>query len=358
MHDLLWAHTALGIDCGAVVHAPDLSGRAEDGAIRLWQARCLGNLLYAPVSPGFPIWLGRALAEFAPDVLHFHLPNTSAFWALLLPAARRIPWVVHWHADVITPLSSLAMRTAYRAYRPFEQAMLRGAQAVIATSPPYLASSEPLSSWREKCHCIPLGLATDQLPNLSAETHQWAETQWSLATRRVLAIGRLSHYKGFGYLVDAVRHLPEASCLIVGDGEMRCELAAQIASSNAAGRIRLAGRLPLDKLHALIASCEVFCLPSVERTEAFGLVLAEAMAYGKPVVGCAIPGSGVGWVIEDGVNGLLAKPMDGEDLARKIRMALERPEFGVAGLARVTTEFSMERVAERIRGVYCEVLSA
>jgi glycosyltransferase involved in cell wall biosynthesis len=171
----------------------------------------------------------------------------------------------------------------------------------------------------------------------------------------VLAIGRLSHYKGFDYLIDAARHMPEAHCLIVGDGEMRAELLARIEAEHVARNVRLAGRLPAEQLHALLENCEVFCLPSIERTEAFGLVLVEAMARRKPVVACKIPGSGVGWVVRDAITGLLAEPMDAADLAAKIRTALERPELGDAGWTRVKTDFAMAQVAEQIRQVYLKI---
>lgn len=354
MHDLLWGLASSGFECGAMVHTldGDTVGRGEDGSIRLWRARSFGNLLYAPVSPGFALWLNRAIAEFQPDILHLHLPNTSAFWALLLPAARRLPWVVHWHADVITPLSRWTMRVAYRAYRVLEQAVLAHARAIVATSPPYQASSAPLARWQDRCHCIPLGLALDRLPDVGPEARQWAEAQWPVGQRRVLAIGRLSHYKGFDDLVVATRNLPTCHCLIVGDGEMRGDLLARIASAGVAAHVRLTGRLPAALLHALLDSCDVFCLPSVERTEAFGLVLVEAMARKKPVVACRIPGSGVGWVVQEGVNGLLAEPRQPPDLACKIRDALDRPALGLAGFDRANSVFSLAQVVEQTAEIY------
>ena len=64
----------------------------------------IAQLSYAPVSPGFSRAMERMLADFGPDVLHLHLPNTSAFWALKSRRARSIPWVVHWHSDVVGPV--------------------------------------------------------------------------------------------------------------------------------------------------------------------------------------------------------------------------------------------------------------
>lgn len=354
MRDVMVFHAAHGIVSGAVVHA-DTSGKEQIGSLSLWQAACHGNLLYAPISPGFAYWLNRAIDEFKPDVLHLHLPNTSAFWALLLPAARRIPWVVHWHADVITPLSIPALRLAYLAYRPFERAVLRRAKTVIATSPHYLDSSTPLALWRNKCRVIPLGLASSPpAPSPAAQTI--ANQAWLPGKRRLLAVGRLSHYKGFRHLIDAATKLPDVHAIIVGDGEERSALEAQISDLKIGTQVSLAGRLSDDDLSALLASCEVFCLPSVERTEAFGMVLLEAMRMGKPVVACNIPGSGVNWVVEDGKSGYLAHPQDPEDLARMIEKALQHPELGYAGQQRLRQKFAIEVVAQEIANLYAMLL--
>ncbi len=99
----------------------------------IYRAPCYGRLLYAPISPTFPFWLARAIREFQPDLLHLHLPNTSAFWALLVPAARRLPWVIHWHADVVASTIDRRLALAYRLYRPFEQRLLAASRR---SSPP------------------------------------------------------------------------------------------------------------------------------------------------------------------------------------------------------------------------------
>ena len=126
------------------------------------------------------------LAEFRPDVLHLHLPNTSAFWALKSRRARAIPWVVHWHSDVIGPGLDAKLKLFYPLYRPFEQALLKRADAVIATSPPYLESSRALQPFRDKCRVIPLGLDPARLePSATATASVWRND----GRLKVLAVG-------------------------------------------------------------------------------------------------------------------------------------------------------------------------
>jgi len=140
------AQVAAGAEVAALVHARDRSGEGVYAGVRLWRVPTFGSLLYTPLGPTYPLWLGKVLDRFKPDVLHMHLPNPSVFWALFLPAARRLPWVVHWHSDVMVPTQlDWRLSLAYRFYRPFEQAVLSRARRIVATSPPI---SNPVRRWR------------------------------------------------------------------------------------------------------------------------------------------------------------------------------------------------------------------
>src|SRR3989344_1049525 len=144
--DLIKAQRAAGIDAAAVVHGDPEAGDPP------WLTRVPVQLqlVYAPIAMGFRAAVSEAIAT--------HRPNNSALWALTLPSARAIPWVVHWQSDVVVSRIRTTIALAYRLYRPFEQAVLYRAQRIIATSPPYLEASEPLKAWRQKCAFSPLGL--------------------------------------------------------------------------------------------------------------------------------------------------------------------------------------------------------
>lgn len=130
--DLITAQRAQGIDAAALVH-----GNPEpDDPPWLLRVPVQLHLLYAPIAVGFRAALARALVQFQPDVLHLHIPNNSVFWALTLADARAVPWVVHWHSDVVVSRIRTAVALAYRLYRPFEQAVLERTTRIIATSPP------------------------------------------------------------------------------------------------------------------------------------------------------------------------------------------------------------------------------
>jgi glycosyltransferase involved in cell wall biosynthesis len=350
--------TALGDAVCVLVHQRPgrwRGTRETMGGVEVRRAGCLAAALYTPLSPAFPVELARALREFRPDLLHLHFPNPSCFAALMLPAARRLPWIVHWHADVPPDAQDLRLRLAYRAYRPFEQACLARAHAVVATSRAYLEASQPLRDWRAKAHVVPLGVA-DAAP-AAPEPGLWP----GQPRLRLLAVGRLSRYKGFDVLLEALARVREAGLLLVGSGECARELAALAAARNLEGRVRLAGELDDDALARAYAAADALVLPSLDRGEAFGLVLLEAMRAGLPVVASAIPGSGIGEVVVDGGTGRLVAPGDAAGLAAAIDAlgdAALRARLGAAGRARWQERFTLERTLHDVRALYRAALES
>ncbi|MBK7002329.1 MAG: glycosyltransferase [Rhodoferax sp.] len=301
--DLIAAQHATGMQAFALVHGQPLP---EDPPW-LWRVPVQAQLVYAPIALGYRRALRRAIAHFEPDVLHLHMPNNSVFWALTLGMARDIPWVVHWHSDVVVSQIRSALALAYYAYRPFEQAVLAQARRIVATSPAYLQASEPLSHWRHKCAVVPLGLAPPVLVDKDAATH----AAWEPGRLRLLSIGRLAYYKGFETLITSASKLPGVQLLIAGDGELRAPLQALIdRQPGTAARVQLLGAVSEQEKHALLASCDVFCLASRERTEAFGMVLLEAMAHGKPCLVSDLAGSGMAWLVRQAGAGRTCAPQD------------------------------------------------
>lgn len=359
--DLITAQRAQGIDAAALVH-----GQPEpDDPPWLVRVPVQCHLLHAPMAIGFRTALARALKQFQPDVLHLHMPNNSVFWALTLADARALPWVVHWHSDVVVSQIRPAVALAYRLYRPFEQAVLERAVRIIATSPPYLQASEPLQHWYDKCAVIPLGLQLTSAPDTATETTSATEAlarHWQPDTLRLLSIGRLTYYKGFETLIAAVATmpaLPGVELLIAGSGELHGPLQALIDAHTPPGqpaRIRLLGSVSGADKTALLQSCDVFCLASRERTEAFGMVLLEAMAHARPCIVSALAGSGMPWVVESTGAGQLVPVEDIPAWQAAIAQwqqqpALRRP-YGLAGQRALHQRFSIDACAHAVTAQY------
>jgi glycosyltransferase involved in cell wall biosynthesis len=349
--DLITAQRAQGIDAVALVH-----GNPEPNDPP-WLVRVpvQFHLLYAPIAVGFRAALAQAIEQFQPDMLHLHMPNNSVFWALTLADARAVPWVVHWHSDVVVSRIRTTVALAYRAYRPFEQAVLERAARIIATSPPYLKASEPLQHWRDKCAVIPLGLQLTATPDTATQP----SPHWQPGTLRLLSIGRLTYYKGFETLIAAVAEMPGVELLIAGSGELHELLQTLIEAHTPPGqpaRIRLLGSISEADKTALLQSCDIFCLASRERTEAFGMVLLEAMAHARPCIVSALAGSGVPWVIESSAAGQLVPVEDVPAWQTVITQLQQQPElrraYGLAGQQALHQRFSIEACARAVTAQY------
>lgn len=351
--DLVSAQRRTGIEAAALVHEGGHRPKTPDPPwilrVPVWF-----NLVFAPISPAFPIWLNAAIQRLRPQILHLHLPNLSAFWVLLVPAARLLPWVVHWHSDVIPSKLKPALRISYHFYRPLEQALLERADKVIATSRAYRESSDTLRPWSKKCHVIPLGIDFGRLPSLMPTSGH--NRLWRRSTRRILSIGRLTYYKGQDTLIRAISRLPDSELIIVGDGDERDHLHQVINDSGCSDRVRLLGGVDDETCRSLLATCDIFALASRERTEAFGIVLMEAMRYARPIVASRIEGSGVSWVVQDGQTGLLLPVDDVEAwyvaLQHLLDDVLLRRRLGEAGRRRCQTEFDIRISSRSLTEVY------
>lgn len=354
--ELIEAQRAQGIDAYALVHGTPL----PDDPPWLVRVPVQFNLVYAPIAIGFRKALGRAIAQFRPDVLHLHLPNNSALWALTLPAARKVPYVVHWHSDVVVSDIKLSVALAYMLYKPFEHAVLDRAQWVFATSPPYLEASAALQPWRSKCAVVPLGVKLQHAPPPATLA---APMRWRDGTAlRLLSVGRLTYYKGFETLIKAVQALPDAELLIAGEGELRVPLEALIRETTPPGqesRVRLLGAVQEPEKHGLLRDCDVFCLASRERTEAFGIVLLEAMMHRKPCIVTDLPGSGMPWVVAHAHAGLHV-PIEDVDSWRATIARLQhdvrlRRQLGESGHRALLQSFDIRRCERALARHYRHV---
>jgi rhamnosyl/mannosyltransferase len=122
-----------------------------------------------------------------------------------------------------------------------------------------------------------------------------------------------------------------------------------------AGRVDFAGEVADAALPSYYAACEVLVLPASERSEAFGAVQLEAMAAGKPVISTDV-GTGVSWVNQNEVTGLIVPPREPRDLASAIQRLLGdqtlRERMGNAGRERVLENFTLEKMVKDVMRVY------
>ena len=289
-----------GLQVAAVVHSSErrVTDRVEVQPLgyRVRHAARWFTAIFAPIAPLFAWSVYREICELDPDEIKIHMPNLSAFWLLFLPAARKRRWVVLWHSDVLPSKHNLGLWMFYRFYKPFETWLLKRADVVIATSPPYLETSEPLKPYRKKCLVKPLILDKLRLPAPTLISEKASDKE--KRALRILCVGRLTYYKNIKVLVDAVCRLKNTELRIIGDGPEGFTLRSQVTKNNVQDRIIFLGEVDEGELWKQFAWCDFNVLPSAERTEAFGITILEAAHFNKATLHAAVPGSGLSYVSE------------------------------------------------------------
>jgi glycosyltransferase involved in cell wall biosynthesis len=308
---------------------------------------CVMTLASAPICPTMISSIRREHA----DIVHLHLPNPAAAIACL--AARPAgALVITWHSDIVR------QRRLVRLYKPLERLLLNRSAAIIATSPPYIASSPVLAEHADRCHLIPFGIAAEQFDDAQVDQSAVRELRRRFGSRVVLAVGRLVHYKGIKFLIRAMAGV-DAKLVIIGDGPLRADLEREAANNGTSGRVIFLGEVDGNLVNYFHAS-DVFALPSCERSEAFGIVQLEAMASGKPVVNTSID-TGVPYVSPDGVTGFTVASRSPDEMAAALTRLLDDPvlreKMGRAARARVVNEFGIAEMAARTLDLYRGVLS-
>ena len=333
---------------------------SAEGGVRVIRAGRLATVASTPLSLALP-W---QLLHHQPDVVHLHFPypvGEVSQWVLRRGRAT----VLTYHSDVVRQAGVM------RLYRPVLARVLSSTQAIIVGSPP-MRQSAYLRAHQAKVHLIPYGIPLERFRTPPSESDLARARERYLeggsrggaviADRKnplLLFVGRLRYYKGLDTLIRA---LPEVSgrLVVVGIGPMDAawrRLAGEVGVDN---RISWLGEVPDVDLAAIYHLADLFVLPASHPSEAFGLVQVEAMAAGLSVV-CTELGTGTSYVNQDGVTGRVVPPRDPSALAAAINELLEDParraQMGAAARARVSAEFDLGLMAERVLTLYASLLT-
>ncbi len=337
----------LGTVCGAEVRTlvcRDGRGRTlreNINGVELTRAGSLGTYFKCPLSLSF-VRLFRKMAKKA-DVVHIHLPFPLADAAAMLSGYKgRI--VVSWHSDVVKQKKLMLI------YKPFMRWLLRRADAVIVATEGHINGSEHLPEYREKCTVVPYGIRPEDY--LSIERRPvLTERAADKTAVKVFFTGRLVYYKGVDVLLRAFSKVKGCELFIAGEGDLEPELREYARKRGLDSRVHFLGFLPEEELRQAYADCDIFVLPSVARSEAFGIVQLEAMVYGKPVINTDLP-SGVPHVSLDGITGLTVPPSDAGALAKAVNTLAADPglreRYGKAAAERVSSVFNEKEVIKRL----------
>lgn len=330
---------------------PDAPARERFDGVEVERLPRLGSPLATPVLAG----LKERVAALRPDVVHSHSPPPlTSFQASRAAHRAGVPHVLTHHCD----LQGEAWwgPAAARLYEgTFHRAALAASARIVVTTRAYADTSRAL--WRvppERLAVVPnpvdVVFFRPGLPQGKAREELGLPAEQGIA----LFVGRLAPHKGLDQFVEAALHTRGALHVLAGEGPERPRLEGLARRLGLAERVRFLGRVPREALPGLYAACDLAVLPSASRLEAFGIAALEAMACARPVVVSDIPG--VREVVEPGATGLLAQPLDAQDLARKVRELLDAPErraaMGARARERVEERFATPRVVAQLEALY------
>lgn len=290
------------------------------------------------------------------DIIHLHMPFPLGDLACLLSGYKG-KVVLWWHSDVVRQKKLLFF------YKPIMLRMLKRADAIIVATQGHIDGSAYLKPFREKCHIIPFGVekrieeAADHYMACQKEIEN--EEQKEEMPIRFLFVGRFSYYKGCEVLLEAFVNVDNAELIMAGSGGMEKELKKKAKTLGISNKVFFTGNLSEEELCRQYTECDVLVLPSIARSEAFGIVQIEAMAFGKPVINTNLP-SGVPYVSRNQETGLTVEPGNVEQLTRAMQWMTtheeERLKMGKKARERMKAEYSMEAMISRTLELYRALL--
>jgi len=286
------------------------------------------------------------------DIIHLHHPDPMCAIALWLTNPH-CKIVLHWHSDI------LKQKTLLKLFMPIQTWLLERADIIIATSPNYAESSIYLMPFLYKVEIVPIGIDKSKLSYDDKIIEQIDKKYHS--KKKLLAIGRMTYYKGYEYLIDSLRVLDDSYILfIIGNGELEATFKTKVHALGLEGKVVFLGKVNDIERNSYLKKCDVFVLSSIFKTEAFAIVQVEAMAFGKPVVSTIIDGSGVDWVNKNMASGLTVSTRNHNSIALAINKIMgDKSLYNLlskGAIERFNEEFTQEIMAQRIINIYKKVL--
>jgi rhamnosyl/mannosyltransferase len=307
-------------------------------------------IVEVPVVPQIP---SRLLLAEKNDVIHVHgMTPSQTDLSLLFLRLKGAKAVYTHHFDPETRGGHLT-----EFYSFFGRSVLKFANTIVASTQSYAQSSPFLKPYLGRVRIIPMGVDTNRFNN-NRKNPYLLETNPELMRfeKKILFVGKLIYYKGPRFLLEAFANLKtkDVCLMFVGEGSEKKQLIQLANHFRVSERVFFMGAVADSTLPFLYTFSDVLVLPSVTRREAFGIVILEAMASGKPVVASAIPG--VSDVVEHGRTGYLVPPANSTALARAIDTILEHSStarlMGDTARQITRTKYDWEKVFAKYLQLY------
>lgn len=317
-----------------------------------------------PICLGLKRKLELLIKEDKPDLINGHTPVPYfADVASRIARKHKIPFVLTYYSDLIkeTPMYNIISKL-YNSM--FCKKTISLADRIIALSPYYIRLSPYLQQYKGKSSAVPPGVDIEKFnPSLDGSL---LREKYNLKEERIILfvaqLDKTHKHKGLNFLIKALNHLHKeginVKLVIVGEGDYKDKYRSQVRELKLETHVFFSGYVPEDKLPFFYRSSNVTVLPTYLKTEGFGMVLIEANACGRPVIGTRI--GGIPFVVRDEYNGLLVPPADSASLAKALGKIFMNDkladEMGNNGRKLVEENFTWEKAANDTLRIFKEVL--
>lgn len=287
------------------------------------------------------------------DIIHLHYPFFGGAEIIyFLDKIKDLNLIVTYHMDVF---GKGLMSKFFQWHRNYvTPKILDRADKIIVTSYDYARHSaikDRLAAEPEKFVEIPIGV--NQLLFKPRYMDKELINQYSLHDKKIIlfvgALDKAHYFKGINVLIQAIKKISardDFRVLIVGEGDLKHTYKTMVDSLGLGKKIIFTGFVPDDFLPKFYSLADMMVLPSIDRSEAFGLVILEAMASGVPVIASDLPG--LRSVVDKKKTGLLIKPGSVDNLANMIEYLLKNSklakEYGQAGRAKVLENYTLDKI--------------
>lgn len=314
----------------------------------VFRTRKLFSLFSLPISFSYLIKIFKIINNY--DIVHVHLPNPLSVLGIRF-CKIHAKIVIHWHSDIVE------QKTLYLLLKNFHKIALRKADKIILTTNNYLESSEQLFDFHKKCKVIPIGIKDHNELKVDNNSSKVLNLNDEII---IFSIGRLVNYKGFELLIRSSKFLNKNIKVVIGgNGPLKNKLQKLIKDIGVSDTVSLLGFLSDSELINYYRNADIFCLPSITRNEAYGVVLLEAMSFSLPIICFNIEGSGVPWVAKNKYNSIVVDEIDASNLSKSLNLLASDidllKKYSLNSRKRYKNYFTAAIMQKRFNDLYLEI---
>jgi len=286
-------------------------------------------------------------------IIHIHHPDPlSHITAVLFP--KKIKIVLTWHSDIVV------YKFLYFFYKPLLIKLLERVDVIIVATPKHITSSDILNNpiFKKKIKIVPYSIDVEYL-----NKKQFRDAGKILRSKYknnflVFTLSRHVYYKGIDYLIKAMRQSKNCILIVGGTGPDTIKLKQLTRAMNLESKVIFTGFISKKDLPSYLHAIDVFCLPSTEKSEAFGIAMAEAMACSKPIITTNL-GTGVNSVCTN-KTGIIVKPKNSNVLSKAIKSLqdskIKKKMFAQNARKRISKFYTHDIMLRRTISIYKSII--